>query len=286
VPTRSAEAAAPAREGTGASPNCSVGPPARGPSGAARCAVVCCMLHGLCGQSAVCGVEHRARHSALRVRCAFPTTVCRRRMRLRGCLARCCTGTGLAPATSAPGLGSLLPDLHLDWARPCHIWTRTGLTPATSAPGLDSPLLHLDQDWARPCQICTGTGARPCPHLHRHWAHPSHICTGTGLTPITSGPGLGSPLPDLHRHWAHPCHICAGTGLAPAHICTGTGLAPAHICTGTGLAPADICTGTGLTPATSAPGLGSPLPDLHRDWAHPLPPGCGTVHRLDSRQRL
>jgi hypothetical protein len=30
-----------------------------------------------------------------------------------------------------------------------------------------------------------------------------------------------------------------------------------------------ICTRTGLTPATSAPGLGSPLPHLHKDWAHP-----------------
>ena len=30
-----------------------------------------------------------------------------------------------------------------------------------------------------------------------------------------------------------------------------------------------ICAGTGLTPATSAPGLGSPLPHLRRDWAHP-----------------
>ena len=29
-----------------------------------------------------------------------------------------------------------------------------------------------------------------------------------------------------------------------------------------------ICAGTGLTPATSAPGLGSPLPRLHRNWAH------------------
>jgi hypothetical protein len=39
------------------------------------------------------------------VRCASRTTVCRRRRRLRGCLARCCTGTRLAAATSAPALG-------------------------------------------------------------------------------------------------------------------------------------------------------------------------------------
>jgi hypothetical protein len=46
------------------------------------------------------------------------------------------TGTGLAPPTSAPGLGSPLPHLHQDWARPSHICTRTGLTPATPAPGV------------------------------------------------------------------------------------------------------------------------------------------------------
>ncbi len=38
-----------------------------------------------------------------------------------------CAGTGLTPATSAPGLRS-----------PCHTCTRTGLTPSTSAPGLGS----------------------------------------------------------------------------------------------------------------------------------------------------
>jgi hypothetical protein len=51
--------------------------------------------------------------------------------------------TGLTPATSAPGLGSPLPHLHRDWARPSHICTGTALTPATSAPGLRSPLPHV-----------------------------------------------------------------------------------------------------------------------------------------------
>jgi hypothetical protein len=43
--------------------------------------------------------------------------------------------TGLAPATSAPGLGSALPRLHRGWAYP----------PATFAPGRGSPLPHLHQ---------------------------------------------------------------------------------------------------------------------------------------------
>ena len=42
--------------------------------------------------------------------------------------------------------------------------------------------------------------------------------------------------------------------------------------------PCHICTGAGLTPAASAPGLGSPWPHLHRDWAHPGHICTGTRH--------
>jgi hypothetical protein len=58
-----------------------------------------------------------------------------------------CALTPGLPA-SAPGLGSPLPHLHRDWARPCHICAGTGLAPATSAPGLGSPLPHLRRDRA------------------------------------------------------------------------------------------------------------------------------------------
>ncbi len=54
-----------------------------------------------------------------------------------------CTGTGLAPATSAPGLGS---------------------PPAASAPGRGSPLPHLHRDWALPCHICTRITDPQTPH--------------------------------------------------------------------------------------------------------------------------
>jgi hypothetical protein len=64
------------------------------------------------------------------------------------------TGTGLAASTSVPGLGSPLPHLHRDWARPCHICTGTGLAPATCAPGLGSPLPRLHRDWACRCHVC------------------------------------------------------------------------------------------------------------------------------------
>ena len=68
------------------------------------------------------------------------------------------------------------PHLLSDWAHHCHIWEATGLAPATSAPelgsppptselGLCSPLPHPHGDW-----VVTGLT-------------PTHICTGTGLTP-------------------------------------------------------------------------------------------------------
>ncbi len=60
------------------------------------------------------------------------------RTRLTPC--HICTGTGLAPATSAPGLDS---------------------PPATSAPGLGSPLPYLHRDWAHPLS-----------HLHRDFVEP------------------------------------------------------------------------------------------------------------------
>jgi hypothetical protein len=42
---------------------------------------------------------------------------------------QCVLTLGSLPATSAPGLGSPLPHLHREWARPCHICTGTGLAP-------------------------------------------------------------------------------------------------------------------------------------------------------------
>jgi hypothetical protein len=52
-------------------------------------------------------------------------------------------GSGLAPPTSAPGLGSPLPHLHRDWAHPCHICAGTGLTPAHICAGIGPTLAHI-----------------------------------------------------------------------------------------------------------------------------------------------
>jgi hypothetical protein len=106
-----------------------------------------------------------------------------------------CTGTGLTPATSAPGLGSPLPHLHRDWARRCHICTETGLAAAAFAPGLGPRVPHLDttlpplhQDWAHARHICAGTGLTPC-----------HFWTETGPAAATCAAGWAHPLPHLHR---------------------------------------------------------------------------------------
>ena len=53
----------------------------------------------------------------------------------RACPCHICAGTGLTPATSAPGPGSVLPHRRRDRAHPAHICAGTGLTPPTSAPG-------------------------------------------------------------------------------------------------------------------------------------------------------
>ena len=66
--------------------------------------------------------------------------------RKRRCVRRRRDPAGLTPPTSAPELGSPLPYICRDWARPCHICAGTGLTPPTSAPGLGSALPHLRRD--------------------------------------------------------------------------------------------------------------------------------------------
>jgi hypothetical protein len=57
------------------------------------------------------------------------------------------------------------------WAHPCYGCIGTGLGPATSAPGLGSPVPPLHRDWARPCHICAGTaGLAPALELASDWS--------------------------------------------------------------------------------------------------------------------
>ncbi len=81
--------------------------------------------------------SHRiASHRIASHRIAF----CKRKGRLGAALRRCLHVTR--------GMGS----------RACLAWLTVSVA---STPGLGSPLPHLHRDWARPCHICTGTGLAP-----------------------------------------------------------------------------------------------------------------------------
>jgi hypothetical protein len=112
-------------------------------------------------QNASHGPRARAAVSAAHPRKSSCSGVPRSHIPWRMCI---CRGTRLAPPTSAPGLGSPVPNLHRNWARPC-----------APAEGLGSPHPHLRRDWAHPCHICTGTGLAPA-HLQRDLARPCRSC--------------------------------------------------------------------------------------------------------------
>jgi hypothetical protein len=82
--------------------------------------------------------------------------------RAHAAAAQICTRTGARPC---PHLhrdrGSPLPHLHRDRTHPCHICTGTGLTPATSAPGSGSPLPHLHRDRAQPRLCAVSASVQP-----------------------------------------------------------------------------------------------------------------------------
>jgi hypothetical protein len=73
----------------------------------------------------------------------------------------------VAAATSAPGLGPLVPHLCRDWGHSCHICAGTGATRATSAPGL-GPLAQLASCLQRrPLRRSLVSCRAPCARTHR-----------------------------------------------------------------------------------------------------------------------
>jgi hypothetical protein len=95
---------------------------------------------------------------------------------------------------------------------PAHICAGTGLTPATSAPGLRRDLAHPCPHPNRgpgplPAYIFAGTGLAP----------PLHICTGTAWAhpgPLLRRDSLGSPLPHLRRDCAGSTTACCACASA------------------------------------------------------------------------
>ena len=71
-------------------------------------------------------------------------------------------------------------------------------------------------------------------------------------------------------------HICTGAGLTAATSTLGLGSPMPHLHRDSAH-PYHICTGTALGLATSAPGLRSALPHLHRDSARPCHICTGTA---------
>jgi hypothetical protein len=178
--------------------------------------------------------------------------------------------SGLQALAPAPGLGPPLRYLRRDWARPSNVCAGTGPTPATSAPGLDS-LLPTSPGLGSPLPNHTGTGP---PHaISVPGLGPPHTASAPGLVVqgadkrhAISVVGLGldmlaamKQMRDL-RH--QPISIRIGIHSGPV-IC--------HICTGTGLNRCRICARTGPTAASFATKPRSPRPHPHRDWARPLP---------------
>jgi hypothetical protein len=60
----------------------------------------------------------------------------------------------VSPSLRTLCLAAFAPGFGRDWAHPCHICTGTGLASATPAQGLGSPQPHLRRDWAHPSHIC------------------------------------------------------------------------------------------------------------------------------------
>ena len=125
------------------------------------------------------------------------------------------TATGLTPSTSASGLGSHhliasglgspLPHLHRDWARP--ICIGTGLSPATSAPGRGAcgkrALLRIAGDRASEhARTRSSASARAHTHAHTH-ALRTHARTHAHTYGHTHTHTRQHAHTHAHTHFAH-----------------------------------------------------------------------------------
>ncbi len=94
-------------------------------------------------------------------------------------------------------LRSPLPHLRRDCAHPCHNCTGTGLTPATSAPGLGSPLPHLRRNPAHRLLNPMPRRRRSAPKVKPPGSSsvlPHGSDAGGGAVPEVSGtPGRSAP---------------------------------------------------------------------------------------------
>ena len=102
----------------------------------------------------------------------------RQRQAAQGTEERCNARPHTRPRGNAAG-GT--PGVRRDWAHPCLICTGTGLAPATSAPELGSPLPHLHRDCARKhAAVPAGTRRRGAS---------TQTCTAFSFLPSCGSPG-------------------------------------------------------------------------------------------------
>jgi hypothetical protein len=97
---------------------------------------------------------------------------------------------------------------------------RFALPHATSAPGLGTPRPHLHVDWVHPVPHLHWDWEHPLPHLHGTGNTPATSALGLGTPTATSAPGLGSPpptsAPGLESPPPHPTGGRAGMYVAAA----------------------------------------------------------------------
>ena len=101
-----------------------------------------------------------------------------------------CSGTGLTP------------QLRGDWAHPCcHMCTGTGLAPATSALGLGSPpSTSASRDWAQRCHFCiAGLGSPPSHLPHDSAQPPPYLRPATMRACLASRPSACPSFPQVRK---------------------------------------------------------------------------------------
>ena len=180
---------------------------------------------------------------------------------------------------------------HRDWAHPRHTCTGTGLTPATPVPivgclplrALPAPtrararflvvLARPSRGHACACVRCPPGPMRACDAQaehslgtlrHARTAQRRIIAGRAGRRTRQGFPDWFEFSGDINSKYKQIANAVSPQ-LTKVCRCHGPHLRRdcAH--------RSHICTGTRLSAATFAPGVGTPLPQLHRGWAHPSP---------------
>ena len=218
------------------------------PAGSSGCAFDVCLSCALvaCRSMRMQRCPSDRRH-APQPPAARPAGARPRHPRVRAAWCLCASGRGRGCRAVTGALQALLERFVRDRRRRPAARRRSvrrsdaGRRRAAARVGLTPTGPHLHRDWGSPLPHLRRDWGSPLPHLRRDW---------------------GSPLPHLHRDWGSPGRICAA-GCSALALVTSAALGTS--------APR-----LGLAVAVSALGLGSPLPHLHRDRAHPCHICTGT----------